>query len=103
MFGHLFLDFVNGCTLVIRTQHIFQNVLRHVQRDFLVAQQLRMGNHAAQGAFQFADVGSNFAGQKFGNFLRQLDSQLTRLVFQNADAQVEIGRMNVCDQTAAEP
>ena len=61
-----------------------------------------MGNDPAQSAFQLADIGGNFLSQKFRNLLRQLNPELTGFVFQNADTQVKIRRMNVGNQAAAE-
>ena len=61
-----------------------------------------MSNDSAQSAFQFANVGSNFLGQKFSDLYRKFNSQLLGFVVQNSHSEVEIRGMDVGNQTAAQ-
>ena len=100
--GDLLLNLFDGHPAVVGLEQVMEHVLHHLQRH-RTADQDCMRLDPVQRAFELADVRGNLVGQEFEHLRRDFQRDALGLGLQDRQPQFVVGRVDVGDQTPAQP
>src|SRR5882724_193896 len=96
MLADALLDQVDGDAFFLRRYDIAQDLLRSGERDDGSCQR-SVSHQAGKSALELAHVGLNGAGDVLRHVVGQMEAIVLRLLLEDGDFRLQVGRLNVCD------
>src|SRR5438270_3288399 len=102
VFGDLFLDFVDSNPSLVRAEQIVQHLLDALERD-IAPHQLDMRGDSVQRPFEVSNIRGDLVCEKLHHLRRNPQATLLGLRLQYAEAQFISRRVQISDESPAEP